>query len=191
MAVYASTFQSNLWYSPSNWKNNLLHYNFQDALQNYILSIFCKAGLEKGKRKAIGRQQRVIVRWFIVGTEHSVLVTTCSPQNRLRVYTVEEKPLKLLPVLFWSAGQWNTSFLLEHVATVLSCPCTHREVRCRKAFSSLSMFLPTLPFVAAVLKKGRPSEEHGARPQWCNSAVRREGEFPSVCLCELSGDPTS
>lgn len=187
MAVYASTFQSNLWYSPSNWKNNLLHYNFQDPLQNYILSIFHKAGLEKAERKAIGRRQRVIVRWLIVGTEHSVLVTTCSLPSGLRIYMVEEKPLKLPPGLFWSAGQWNTSFPLEHVAMVLSCPCTHREVRHQKAVSFLSMFLPTLAFAAVVLKEGRLSEEHGAPPDIVQgNATPQSGERESALLfvCE-------
>jgi len=92
-----------------------LHYNFW---QNYILPTFLKAGLEKGKRKAIGRGQSLL-RWLTVTTEHSVSVTNCSTQNGLRVNILGEKQLKFLPVLFRSIGQWNTSFSLEHFFSLI------------------------------------------------------------------------
>lgn len=52
-----------------------------------------------------------------------------------------------------------------------------------------------MPLTVAVLQEGRPSEEHDAPsqnpPLPRNSVVRREAEFLSACLCELSGDPRS
>lgn len=127
-----------------------------EALCKTTLFTFLKAGLEKGKRKRAN--SHCWDGWLT--PEHSISVTNCSTHNRLTVNILEEKQQKFLPVSFLSGGQWNSHLHSGTLLYGLILPCTHWEIRCRNAISSLSVFLP---FWVAVLKLGRPSEKHGAR----------------------------
>lgn len=100
-------------------------------MQNYIIPILLKAGLEKGKRKATDKGQMVTVELAYWSTaEHSISVTDPQPFLGKAASVSEEKQLQFPPVPFLGAGQQEPLSLWNISLMALAHCCTPGEIRC-------------------------------------------------------------